>query len=154
MNAPHLTAIIYTDGSCHTQTLAGGWAAVILVNNKEIVISGKASHTTHHRMELTAVINAIEYVKDTFKEIMYIHIYADSQYVIGLTSRKETLTKNNFLTKKGEEIRNADLVKVFLEQLATSDITFTKVKAHQKNENTSAYNTMVDKLSRSIVREQ
>lgn len=142
------TAIIYTDGSCHTQTLEGGWAAIIMAGNGEVTLSGKAAGTTHHRMELTAVISAIAYVREHYKNIHTLHIYPDSQYVIGLIARKEKLIAGNFLTKKGTSIRNADLVKTFLQLIAGENIVFTKVKAHGDD----MYNSMADKLSRSIMR--
>ena len=53
---------VYTDGSCHTQLKCGAWAAVIINNSSEYIIKGTATNTTHNRMELQAIINAVEYV--------------------------------------------------------------------------------------------
>lgn len=149
----NLTVSIYTDGSCHTQLCIGAWAAVILIKDDKIVLSGKESNTTHNRMELLAVINSIYYVKDHYKEIEKIHIVSDSQYVIGLIDRQTKFTINNFKTKAGNEIRNIDLVKELLGLVNSTNIRFEKIKAHQKENDQINYNIEVDKICRQIVRE-
>ena len=67
---------IYTDGSCIGNPGKGGWAAIILENKKQKIISGSEPYTTNNRMELIAVIKALKEVKK--KEIS---IVTDSQYV-------------------------------------------------------------------------
>ncbi len=147
------TAIaIYTDGSCHTQHRIGGWAALLFIGEDKIVLSGSEVDTTHNRMELTAVIKAIEYAREHYPGVT-IQIISDSQYVIGLKGRKEKLSGAGFITKKGNEIQNADLVQQLLlldEQVA---ITFTKIKAHQRQGAALNHNIEADKLSRKIVRD-
>ena len=54
---------IYTDGSCIGNPGKGGWAAIILENKKQKIISGSESYTTNNRMELIAVIKALKLVK-------------------------------------------------------------------------------------------
>ena len=54
--------VIYTDGSCHTQKRVGAWAAFIYVNGVQTVLSGMAFDTSHHRMELMAVNEALVFV--------------------------------------------------------------------------------------------
>lgn len=144
---------IYTDGSCHTQHCIGGWAAALFIGKEKIILSGKELNTTHNRMELTAVIEAIEYVRKMNSAFCGIKIYSDSQYIIGLTARKEKLFALNFETKKGDEIRNADLVKELLKLTECMPLQFVKVKAHQKKNEVINYNIEADKLSRKIVRE-
>lgn len=99
-----------------------------------------------------AVIKAISYVQDKYSSITAMDIISDSQYVVGLADRREKLTAQHFTTKKGTEIRNADLVKTLLTYIAELPLTFTKVKAHQKKDNELNFNIEVDKLSRNIVR--
>ena len=130
----------------------GGWAAILLIDGEKIILTGKALDTTHNRMELTAVLKAIEYVRKNYKEVKAIGLFSDSQYVIGLTARKEKLSKLFFKTKKGDEIKNAELVKELLEHAAYLTIKFVKVKAHQKKNDTVNYNIEVDKLCRKIMR--
>jgi len=144
---------IYTDGSCHTQKLVGGWAAIIFINDEKTILSGTAVNTTHNRMELTAVIEAIKYVHTKYSNETEVHLYSDSQYVIGLRARGQKLLANNFITQKGNEIQNADLVKEFLSIIAAVNIQLLKIKAHQKQHDEPNYNIEADKLSRKIVRD-
>ncbi len=146
-------AEIYTDGSCHTQQCVGAWAAVLLIDGQKIVLSGKENDTTHNRMEILAVINAIKYIQQHFTIISKIKIVSDSQYVIGLIGRQSKFTTSNFSTKAGNDIRNVDLVKELLHLLSIINVEFLKIKAHQKATDVVNYNIEVDKLSRQLVRE-
>ena len=104
-------------------------------------------------MELTAVIEALLYLKTNYSTIQTVRIYSDSQYVIGIPRRKEKLIASGLLTKKGKPIPNSDLVLKLLEQLNFFTVVWIKVKAHQKSSGLDNYNIEVDKLSRRIVRE-
>jgi ribonuclease HI len=146
-------AEIYTDGSCHTQQCVGAWAAVLLIDEQKIVLSGQENDTTHNRMEILAVINAIKYIQQHFPIITKIKIVSDSQYVIGLIGRQSKFTISNFTTKAGNDIRNVDLVKELLILVTTINVQFVKIKAHQKATEVVNYNIEVDKLSRQLVRE-
>ena len=75
---PLNTISIYTDGSCHTHLKCGAWAAIIYLNNDEHIIKGIAKNTTHNRMELQAIINAVQFLilnKISFKLITLYEIY-------------------------------------------------------------------------------
>ncbi len=144
---------IYTDGSCHTQLNIGGWAAIIFATNSKIIIKGEEKKTTHNRMELFAVIKAIEFVDENYKNAFLI-IHTDSQYVFRIPERMEKLQKNNFITKKGNVLHNNDLIELLIKQIESHKIEFVKVKAHQKTEPENLnYNTEVDILARQIVRD-
>ena len=146
-------AIIYTDGSCHTQLRIGGWAALVFVAETKIILSGSDADTTHNRMELLAVIEAIKYVKLNIPNAKRVHICSDSQYVVGLDYRKSKLSGNNFITKKGNELQNADLMQALWQLVEGLSITYEKVKAHEKATHIPNHNIEVDKLSRKIVRD-
>ena len=109
--------------------------------------------TTHNRMELTAVIEAIRHLKKYVTGPAIIHIYTDSQYVVGLEGRRERLTDKSFVTKKGNDIHNADLMQELWEACDGTAIQFEKVKAHVKATSAANHNIEADKLSRNIVRE-
>jgi ribonuclease HI len=144
---------IYTDGSCDTKSRQGAWGAIILPDGEKIALSGKVADTTHQRMELSAVIEGITYVQNNFKGVQHVHIYSDSQYVTGLMERQQKLSNANFITSKGTEIRNVDLVKKIYLLGAQIQLTFTKVKAHQKPGNSANHNIDADKLVRKIMRQ-
>lgn len=145
---------VYTDGSCNPQYQIGGWAALIFNEGEKVILQGIATETTHNRMELTAVIKSIEYVLKEIQEYELIKIYTDSQYVERIPFRTEKLVSKNFITNKGKSIQNIDLVKKLITLIKTTEIEFTKVKAHQKASDTPNYNREVDKLSRKLVRRQ
>lgn len=144
------TIKIYTDGSCHTQLVIGAWGAIVLVDDKKVVLSAVETETTHNRMELLGVIKAVEYLEQNNLTHNAIEVYSDSQYVVNLLTRKDRLKQKNFNTKKGTPIQNSDLVQKLIQQIETHDINFTKVKAHQKDGD--AMNREVDILVRNLVR--
>ena len=144
---------IFTDGSCDLKYKVGGWAAILFPGEKQVALKGKVLNTTHNRMELTAVIKAIDYTLAEFPEFKQIWIFSDSQYVVGIAKRRKKLKDKEYLTKKGTPIQNLDLVKELKKHIDSLDINFVKVKAHQKKGNSQNYNREVDKLSRKIVRQ-
>ena len=146
-------AIIFTDGSCHTQLKIGAWVAIILIDEHKIILSEKVFNTTHQRMELTAVIEGLQHLQQNFTQIKSVKIISDSQYVVGLVARQLKLEVTNFMTKADEPISNADLVKQLFATLKKFNCEFEKIKAHQKKTTTVNYNIEADKLSRKIVRE-
>ncbi len=74
---------IYTDGACSGNPGPGGWGAVLRYNGREKEISGGEAQTTNNRMELTAVIAALE----CLKEPCTVELYSDSKYVIDALSK-------------------------------------------------------------------
>jgi len=147
---------IYTDGSCHTQFCVGGWAAIIIIDGKRTVLQGEAQNTTHNRMELLAVIKAIEFLESNQANAI-LKIYTDSQYVFRIPERMAKLKSNKFITKKGNLLQNQDLLEILIHQIETRTIQFIKVKAHQGTDasdisSPTNFNSEVDNLSRQIVR--
>ncbi len=147
-----LNILIYTDGSCHTRLLIGTWAALVFVDGEKTVLMGAENETTHNRMELLAVIRAIEYIDAQKLEGNKLLICSDSQYVVNLTSRLEKLLQNNFITKKGDLLHNADLLAALIQQIRSHDTDFIKIKAHQKDGD--VHNREVDLLVRNLLREK
>lgn len=132
---------------------AGAWVAILLKGDEKKVLTGTARNTTNNRMELTAVIKAIEYVLANYAGITTLTIVSDSQYVTGLPARKEKLAAAGFNTRKGHELQNADLVKLLFGHLESLTVEFVKIRAHQKLNGVSEYNIEADKLSRKLVRD-
>ena len=143
---------IYTDGSCHTQLKIGAWGAILILNDREISLSGIATHTTHNRMELEAVIHAIQYIKDSDIETEKINVFTDSQYVMNLNKRKARFERQAYLTGSGNPVRNADLIKTFYNLTNSRPVHLVKVVAHQKQGPQVNHNRRVDKLVRKILR--
>lgn len=144
---------IYTDGSCHTQLKTGAWAAILLDGEKTI-LTGIELNTTHNRMEIQAVLRALKYVSKNPSNYDSVKVFSDSQYVVDIQMRKDKLIDNQFLTKKGLPIQNADLVKALIEYMEELPMEIIKVKAHQKESSNKNYNREVDKLVRKLLRDE
>ncbi len=144
--------IVYTDGSCHTQKKFGAWVAIVLSEAGKIILQGSETNTTHQRMELLAVINAINYVCNNTSGKIVLHIFTDSQYVVRLPAREHKLSSTDFITKSGRTLQHADLIKSFYQLLKMQLVVLHKVKAHQLTGEVNNYNEMVDQLARGIVR--
>ena len=132
---------VYTDGSCLGNPGAGGWAFLIIRGDKLISKSGSEINSTNNRMELTAAIKALEYLKDD----NILKINTDSNYLKnGINSWILKWKNNNWLNSKKELVKNKDLW-IELDQLTKSkNISWQWVKAHQDNN----YNNLVDNLAR------
>jgi ribonuclease HI len=143
---------IYTDGSCHTQLKLGVWTAIIFVANRKIVLEGMESITTHNRMELSAVINALDYLDKENLWSEEVHVYSDSQYVVGLLDRAEKLILADFVTQKRKQLNNVDLIKELFRYTKNGQVRFFKIKAHQKKTDVPNYNIEVDQQCRKILR--
>jgi ribonuclease HI len=149
----HRVIEIYTDGSCNPTQKIGAWAAILFNSGEKIILKGTVQHTTHNRMELMAVITAIDFAIEKLKGELIV-VFTDSQYVCRITERKDRLKKNSFITKKGSLLHNSDLLQLLIYQIETHSIQFVKVKAHQAAEinNEINYNSEVDKIVRQLMR--
>jgi len=139
---------IYTDGACVGNPGPGGWAAIILTDNKKEEMFGGEKLTTNNRMELTAAIKALEYCSSmdgsqpTLKQIK---IYTDSTYVKeGITVWINNWEKNNWKTADKKNVKNVDLWKKLKELTQANSIEWNWVKGHSEN----PMNDLADKLAK------
>lgn len=144
---------IYTDGSYNQNKNLGACASILLIDQEIKTLSKIVADSTHNRMELLAVIEALNYILIKGIRFELINVYSDSQYVINLSERKYLLKERNFLTKKGLPIRNVDLVKSLIKVIDYYPIKLIKVKAHQKKDEVINFNREIDKLVRKLCRE-
>ena len=125
---------IYTDGGCTGNPGPGGWAAVILTDPDEPVeISGFDGKTTNNRMELTAVINALESVREIGKYKL-LEVYTDSQYVQkGISIWMKSWIARGWKTAAGKPVKNKDLWLELKELNALFTVRWKWVKGHAGN---------------------
>jgi len=109
------TLYIYTDGSSNPRTKEGGWAFCVTDNpkSKNVIHRDYGWHggTTNNRMELTSVINALEYAYFNYNDTKKLIVYSDSEYVsnpIYLGWLNEW-RKSNWIKSDGQETKNSDL---------------------------------------------
>lgn len=119
---------IYADGSCLNNPGVGGWAAVLIYNERIKEISGAHEYTTNNRMELTAVIEALKCLKYPCE----VTITTDSRYVVDSINKNwlSSWQKRGWKKADGKPVLNDDLWKELLTQLNCHKITFQWIKGH------------------------
>jgi ribonuclease HI len=145
---------LHTDGSCHAIHRIGGWACIITLPGKTKILEGYHRNTTHQRMELTAVIEGLTFLRDHKLNSLPVQLFTDSQYVTMLPLRRKGIESADYLTSKNILLPNADILKTFFGLMDTFAITIHKVKAHQKSGAMENLNRVADLRCRKIVREQ
>jgi ribonuclease HI len=120
---------VYCDGACSGNPGPGGWAFTI--PELDLDLSGYDPDTTNNRMELIAVIQALNYVSRNLPDAE-VEIITDSQYVV------------NTMTKGWQMKKNTDLWRFLLELLRLfKQVKWTWVKGHSSN----IYNARCDELA-------
>jgi len=121
---------IYTDGACRGNPGPGGWAALLLAGEHEREISGAEIATTNNRMELTAVIRALEALKRPIEGA----IYTDSQYVRqGVLEWLENWKARGWKTADKKPVKNQDLWQALDALVARHKLEWHWVKGHSGN---------------------
>ncbi|MFN1836226.1 ribonuclease HI [Balneola sp. MJW-20] len=133
--------IIYTDGACSGNPGPGGWGAILQWNGTEKELSGGDAHTTNNRMEMQAVIEALNALKKPCRAI----IHSDSALIINAF-------KQNWITnwqKRGwrkadkKPVENKELWQAMLKAMERHQVEWVKVKGHSGIE----LNERVDQLA-------
>jgi len=137
--------IVYTDGACSGNPGKGGWAALIISQQDEQIISGSEELTTNNRMELMAVIQSLIKIKSN-----KINIFTDSKYVKnGIEEWIHKWKKNGWITANKQPVKNKDLW-VQLDNLRENkNIKWQWVKGHS----TDRYNNLVDEAARKAAQD-
>ena len=132
---------IYTDGACSGNPGPGGWGAILCYNGHEKELSGGERNTTNNRMELTAVISALE----ALKEPCEVELYSDSKYVIDALSKgwAKSWRAKNWIKSDKKPALNPDLWEKLLTLTEKHELHYHWVKGHADNE----YNNRCDKLA-------
>lgn len=97
---------IYTDGACKGNPGPGGWGVLLKSGAREKELFGGEPETTNNRMELTAVIRALE----ALKRACEIDLYTDSQYVQkGVSEWLADWKRRGWRTADKKPVKNAEL---------------------------------------------
>jgi ribonuclease HI len=132
---------IYTDGSCQGNPGPGGWAALIIEQEKETILSGGEKHTTNNRMELMAALQALL----SLTTPCIIECYTDSQYLrLGITTWLKKWQTNGWKTASKKEVKNKDLWQSLHQATQIHQLTWHWVKAHSGHRE----NELVDQLAK------
>ncbi len=130
---------IYTDGACKGNPGKGGYGILMRVpgKNYEKTFSKGFKKTTNNRMELLAVITALEKLKSTDNEV---HIFTDSKYVSEAINQKWIF---GWVKKGFQKVKNPDLWKRFYPLYKLHNPTFHWIKGHAGH----AENELCDQLA-------
>jgi ribonuclease HI len=118
---------IYADGACRGNPGPGGWGVLLKAKGVEKELFGGEPHTTNNRMELTAVIRALEALKRRCR----IRVYTDSQYVQkGISEWISAWKRRGWRTADKKPVKNVDLWQQLDALVGTHDIEWHWVRGH------------------------
>ena len=142
---------LWTDGSCKKngqKGAYGGWAAIIVDKNLgEFRACGREEATTNNIMEMKAMINGLNAIKEYYGDSIRVIVYSDSAYVLNCRAQRwyDNWIKNGWKNSKREKVKNRELWEELIPYFEDGLIEFQKVAGHAGIE----YNEMVDTLAQS-----
>jgi RNase HI (EC 3.1.26.4) len=135
------TIKIFADGSSLGNPGPGGYCSIIVGEEKRVIVKGGEKLTTNNRMELMAVIKALEKIKNSYN----IELYTDSKYVVdGINSWLEKWKKNGWKTSNKKDVLNIDLWQKLDQLLQRHNVKAYWIKGH----NGHPENEYCDKLAK------
>ena len=133
---------IYTDGACSGNPGPGGWGALLRSGNVETELCGGEPATTNNRMELLAVIEALQ----SLTQPVEAHVYTDSQYVQkGISEWIHSWKRRGWKTSTKEPVKNEDLWRRLDDLAASHRLEWRWVRGHSGHPD----NERVDALARA-----
>lgn len=133
--------VIYTDGACSGNPGPGGWGVLLRYNGHEKEMCGGEKDTTNNRMEMMAVIKALEAV--TMR--CHVDLFTDSKYVMdGVNEWMEGWKARGWKTAAKKPVKNQDLWMEIDEVVKSHDVTLHWVKGHSGHPD----NEKADELAR------
>lgn len=141
---------IYTDGGCRgngKDLTVGGYGAILIYGEYYKEIKKGFKNTTNNIMEMTAVIEALQMLKQP----CCVKLYSDSAYVVN-AFKQGWIKKwqiNGWRTANKEPVKNEELWKKLIELTNYHSVEFIKVKGHADNK----YNNRCDELANEAMDE-
>ncbi|HYT47870.1 MAG TPA: ribonuclease HI [Burkholderiales bacterium] len=118
---------IFSDGACRGNPGPGGWGALLRFDKREKELWGGEAATTNNRMELTAVIRALEALERPSR----VRLYTDSQYVQkGISAWILDWKRRGWRTAGRKPVKNEDLWRRLDELAALHEVEWHWVKGH------------------------
>lgn len=119
--------VIYTDGACKGNPGPGGWGALLRSGRHERELFGGEPHTTNNRMELTAVIRALEALHGPCR----VEVFTDSEYVKkGVTEWLAAWKRRGWKTADRKPVKNVDLWRQLDELASRHRVDWHWVRGH------------------------
>jgi ribonuclease HI len=134
---------MYTDGSSSPADKSGGWAALLLANGREKIVTGWESDTTNQRMELMAAIGGFTALKR--RRRWGVKVYSDSAYLVNCF-KQEWYVKwraNGWFNYRNKPVANRELWETLESLVVLYDVEFIHIKGHAGH----PINERVDRLA-------
>jgi ribonuclease HI len=139
------TVEVFTDGACKGNPGKGGWGVLLRAGGTEKELSGSEALTTNNRMEMTAVLRALE----ALREPCAVRLHTDSRYVIdGMTKWMFGWVKKGWKTADNKPVKNEDLWRALVAAARPHKVDWIWVKGHDGH----VENERVDKLASDAAR--
>jgi ribonuclease HI len=145
------TIDIYTDGACKGNPGPGGWGVLLKSGGTEKELFGGEANTTNNRMEMMAVIQALEALKRPCK----VNLYLDSKYVLqGITEWIHGWKARGWRTASKEPVKNVELWQRLDAIVSTGghEIDWRWVKGHAGDPGNERADALANKGVSSILR--
>ncbi|MCI3205349.1 MULTISPECIES: ribonuclease HI [Pandoraea] len=140
---------IYTDGACKGNPGPGGWGALLVAGKHRKEMFGGEPNTTNNRMELLAVIRALE----ALNKPCHVVLHTDSQYVQkGISEWIHGWKARGWKTAAKEPVKNADLWQTLDAVSQQHDIDWRWVKGHAGHEGNEAADQLANRGVESLRR--
>jgi ribonuclease HI len=118
---------VFTDGACKGNPGIGGWGVLLQYGARKRELCGGEAHTTNNRMELTAVIRALE----ALNRRCHVRLHTDSKYVQqGITEWIHAWKKRGWKTTDKKPVKNEDLWRRLDELAQGHEIEWLWVRGH------------------------
>jgi ribonuclease HI len=139
---------VYCDGACSGNPGPGGWAALIIDDGVERVVSGAERRTTNQRMEIAAALGGLAAVPESRR----VHVHSDSAYVVNCFRDRwwERWVATGWIGAGKQPVANRDLWERLLRETQRHDVHWHKVRGHSGD----PLNERVDLLARQAIAAQ
>jgi ribonuclease HI len=118
---------VYADGACRGNPGPGGWGVLLREGGRERELHGGEAATTNNRMELTAVIRALEALAPGAR----VRVYTDSQYVQkGISTWIHDWKRRGWRTADKKPVKNVDLWMRLDEAARAHEVEWHWVRGH------------------------
>lgn len=154
-NTTPMRVVVHTDGACSENPGPGGWGAIVCFWNSDtpterVQLSDADLTTTNNKMELSAVLAALQYIRGRpdFDRTIPVTVISDSRYVLdGFTQWLPKWVRNGWRTSDKKPVKNQDLWKASEFATAGLSLAFKWVKGHAGDPENEA----ADALARAAI---
>lgn len=154
-NTTPMRVVVHTDGACSGNPGPGGWGAIVCfwkgdTPTERVQLSDADLTTTNNKMELSAVLAALQYIRGStdFDRSIPVTVISDSRYVVdGFTQWLPKWVRNGWRTSDKKPVKNQDLWKASEFATAGLSLAFKWVKGHAGDPENEA----ADALARAAI---